>query len=63
MNHSSANSKYSKMVKGQGTIIATTGIPRFTLLMWGHKNKTAEAKPRNSRLLSSTKGEENRIEL
>jgi hypothetical protein len=21
-----------------------TGIPRFTLLMWGHKNKTAEAK-------------------
>ena len=22
----------------------STGIPRFTLLMWGHKNKTAEAK-------------------
>ena len=21
-----------------------TGIPRFTLLMWGHKTKTAEAK-------------------
>ena len=21
-----------------------TGIPRFTLLMWGHKRKTAEAK-------------------
>ena len=35
-----------------------TGIPRFTLLMWGHKNKTHK-----SRLLSSTKGEENRIEL
>ena len=22
----------------------STGIPRFTLLMWGQKNKTAEAK-------------------
>ena len=22
----------------------TTGIPRFTLLMWGHKIKTAEEK-------------------
>jgi hypothetical protein len=22
----------------------STGIPRFTLLLWGHKNKTAEAK-------------------
>ena len=21
-----------------------TGIPQFTLLMWGHKNKTAEGK-------------------
>jgi hypothetical protein len=25
-------------------ILCSTGIPRFTLLMWGHKNKTAEAK-------------------
>ena len=41
----------------------STGIPRFTLLMWGHKTKTAEAKTRKPRLLSGTKGEENRIEL
>ena len=39
------------------------GIPRFTLLMWGHIKKCGKRKPRKSRLLSSTKGEENRIEL
>ena len=44
-------------------IFATTGIPRFTLLMWGHIKKRGNRKPRKSRLLSSTKGEENRIEL
>ena len=38
-----------------------TGIPRFMLLMWRHKNKTTEQKPRISRLLSSTKGEENEL--
>ena len=37
-----------------------TGIPGFTLLMWGHIKKRKQ-KPRKSRLLSSTKGEENRI--
>ena len=36
-----------------------TGIPWFTLLMWGLKKKTAEAK--TARLLSSTKGEEKRL--
>ena len=40
-----------------------TGIPRFTMLMWGHKKKMWKQKPRKSRLFSSTKGEENRIEL
>ena len=25
-------------------ILHCEGIPRFTMLMWGHKNKTAEAK-------------------
>ena len=40
-----------------------TGIPRFTLLMWGHIKKSGKQNPHNSRLLNSTKGEENRIEL
>ena len=40
-----------------------TGIPWFTLLMWGHTKKPRKQKPRKSRLLSSSKGEENRIEL
>ena len=40
-----------------------TGIPRFTLLMWGHKKKRGKRKRHKSRLLSSTKGEENRKEL
>ena len=31
--------KQEKMQKKDGT-----GIPRFTLLMWGHKKKTPEAK-------------------
>ena len=39
-----------------------TGIPRFMLLIWGHK-KTRKQQLCKSRLLSSTKGEENRIEL
>ena len=44
--------------------IHCTGIPRFTLLTWGQK-KTLMHKARKSRLLrlSSTKGEENKIEL
>ena len=40
-----------------------TGIPRFTLLMRGHIKRTQKQKPRKSKLLSSTKGEEDRIEL
>ena len=44
-------------------ICPNTGIPRFTLLMWGHTKKTRKKKPPKSRLFSSTKGEENRIEL
>ena len=43
--------------------IPYTGIPRFTLLMWGTKTKSRNQKPRKSRLLSSTKEEENKIEL
>ena len=39
------------------------GIPRFTLLLWGHQKEMRKKKRRKSRLLSSTKGEENRIEL
>ena len=31
--------------------------------MWGHLKKCGKRKPHKSRLLSSTKGEENRIEL
>ena len=41
----------------------STGIPRFTLLMWGQQKKTRKHNPRKLRLLGSTKGEENRIEL
>ena len=40
-----------------------TGIPQFMMLMWGHIKKRGKRKLRKSRLLSSTKGEENRIEL
>ena len=43
--------------------IVGTGIPRFTLLMWGHTKKPQKQKPRKTRLLSNPKGEENRIEL
>ena len=39
-----------------------TGIPRFTLLMWGRIKKMREQKLRKLRSLSSSKGEENRIE-
>ena len=45
--------------------LKSAGIPWFTLLMWGHKNmkrKPQKQKPRKSRLLSSTKGEENMID-
>ena len=45
------------------THLSNTGIPRFTLLMWEHIKKHGRQKSRKSRLLSSTKGEENRIEL
>ena len=40
-----------------------TGIPGFMLLMWGHIQKMQKGKQSKSRLFSSTKGEENRIEL
>ena len=40
-----------------------TGIPWFTLLSNVETQKSVEAKLRKSRLLSSTKGEKNRIEL
>ena len=40
-----------------------TGILRSTLLMWGHIKNRGNRKQHKSRLLSSTKGEENRIEL
>ena len=43
--------------------ILCTGIPRFMLLTWTHKKNLGKRKPHKSRLLSSTKGEENRIEL
>ena len=39
------------------------GIPRFTLLMWGHIKNSGKQKPHKLRLLESTKGEEDRIEL
>ena len=42
--------------------VETTYINRFTLLMWGHIKNRGKRKPRKSRLLSSTKWEENRIE-
>ena len=45
------------------TGICSTGILRFTLLMWGHIKNCGKQKPRKSRVLSSTKGEENSIEL
>ena len=41
----------------------STGIPRFTLLMWGHIKNPQKQKPYKSRLLSGPKGEENKIEL
>ena len=37
-----------------------TGIPLFKLLMWGRKKNRKSKKTHESRLLSSTKGEENR---
>ena len=47
----------------KGVKIKSTGIPRFTLLFKGHINKCGKRKPCKSSLLSSTKGEKNRIEL
>ena len=41
----------------------TSGIPRITLLMWGHIKNRGKQKPRKLRLLSSTEGEENSIEI
>ena len=40
-----------------------TGISWFILLMWGHIKNRGKGTLRKSRLLNSTKGEENRIEL
>ena len=48
---------------GPYKILLNTGIPQFTLLMWGHIKNRGKKKPRNSRLLSSNEGEENRIKL
>ena len=36
--------KYTLGAQGETPIIAITGIPRFTMLMWGHIKKTTEAK-------------------
>ena len=49
--------------KKNAKLVHYTGIPRFTLLMWGHITKTAESDYRINRgyLVCSTKGEENRI--
>ena len=44
-----------------GAEIKCTGIPRFTLLMWEHIKNNGNQKLSKSRLLSSTKGEDNRI--
>ena len=35
---------YDNQVGIMEATILTTGIPRFTLLMWGHKEKNREAK-------------------
>ena len=43
--------------------ISNTGISRFMLIMWGQIKNHGKQKLHNSRLLSSTKGEENRIAL
>ena len=40
-----------------------TGISRFTLLMWGYIKKRRKQKPHKLRLVSSNKGDKNRIEL
>ena len=40
-----------------------TGFSRFRLLMWGLIKTRGKQKWKKSRLLSSTKGEENRLEL
>ena len=41
----------------------TIGILRFTPLMWGHVKEPRRQKPHKSKLVSSTKREEDRIEL
>ena len=44
--------------------ISFTGIPQFTLLMWGHKkNMESENRINRGYLVHSTKEEENTIEL
>ena len=45
----------------QATVNRCAGIPRFMLLMWGQIKKRGKGKLRKLRLLSSSKGEENRI--
>ena len=37
-------SKTNKKMNIPSLFYASTGIPQFILLMWGHKEKTAEAK-------------------
>ena len=54
------NNSYEITIRN--TAYSTTGVPPFTLLMWGQK-ETHEQNLRKSILLSSTKREENRIEL
>ena len=44
-------------------LLSSTGSPGFTLFMWGHIKNRGKQKPCKSRLLSSTKLDENRIEL
>ena len=50
--------KMSQEILGKNKI---TGIPWFTLLMWGTHKNCGKQKPQKSRLLGSTKGEENKI--
>ena len=53
------NKKFQDQI---GELIGT-GIPQFTLSMWGHKNAESENRVNQGYLISCTKGEENRKEL
>ena len=44
-------------------VFDSTGIPRFMLVMWGHIKARRKQKLRKFRLLSGTKGDENRIDI